>query len=937
MFSSMRPIGLAHAAAVGRACRRSCSLLCGRLHGKTIQGQGFQETRFLNQPPTALRTAVIDLKVEHKRRPASLEKAISNILEKEEEDLQEEFDRPDASSDRLYRSSFVHPLSMKTNCKETCGVSPLNLVPRPARTKRPHTPVLMKDALRRDELANKKKVLCFEMEAAGLMDDFPCLVVRGIWNYSDTHTNDEWQSYAALVAAAYAKELLKRIPPDHVEAEKRIADFLSAILNWLTPVENSTEHNDFIYRRQEGTGQWLLNSVKFQVWLNTDKQTLFCPGIPGAEETIMTAIVIDCLQEKFRDDQSVGIAYIYCSFQEQTKRPENLLASLLKQLAQRQSSLPRSVKDLYDRHTKDQTTPSFNEISRALHSVATTYSRVFIIIDALGECQISDDSQTRLVNRTKFLKEIFNLQDNVVANIFATSRPSKEIPDFFSKCLSLTITATDADILTYLNAKTSDIIDDEMRDTIRKGVLKAAGGMYFLLAQLHTHTLLSQLTNGHLKQALQALGKGMAGLDKTYGEAIGRIKDQGRGREVLAKRSSIMDHPLEKATFSTLELQHALAVQKNTTALDTDFCPPAELILSPCAGLVTINEETNIIRLVHYTTREYFERTWTSWFPSAQVDIAETCITYLSFDAFKGGPCQHHEFEARLFLSPLYSYAARNWGHHIPLSFLNDNLNLQSSNQRRKVGSASATEGGYDAVVRLLLKGNANVNAATEMENENVKRIIPALHLAAQEGHEAVVRLLLEHSADVNAPAEERKFDQGLSRISITAKTGMTALHLAATKGHTAAVRLLLREGADIDATMEEMTSRNWRQERRTGRTALHLAVARQHQEAIQLAHIRTTTMPTALHLAAKTGDEALVQLLLEKGANVNAAVDMVIFWGVARTALYLEAKNGYEVTVQLLIKNNANDGQWHNKGTDSTTPSGYSRAPKDSTIAAGA
>ncbi|KAI3339188.1 ankyrin repeat protein [Ustulina deusta] len=483
--------------------------------GKTIQGQGFQETRFLNQPPTALRTAVIDLKVEHKRRPASLEKAISSILEKEEEDLKEEFDRPDASSDRLYRSSFVHPLSMKTNCKETCGVSPLNLVPRPARTKRPHTPVvhygliasgnqLMKDALRRDELANKKKVLCFEMEAAGLMDDFPCLVVRGIWNYSDTHTNDEWQSYAALVAAAYAKELLKRIPPDHVEAEKRIADFLSdiqgevkdvsrgvdklarrqydqvhqAILNWLTPVENSTEHNDFIYRRQEGTGQWLLNSDKFQVWLNTDKPTLFCLGIPGAEETIMTAIVIDCCQEKFRDDQSVGIAYIYCSFQEQIKRPENLLASLLKQLTQRQSSLPRSVKDLYDRHTKDQTTPSFNEISRALHSVATTYSRVFIIIDALDECQISDDSQTRLVNRTKFLKEIFNLQDNVVANIFATSRPSKEIPNFFSKCLSLTITATDADILTYLNAKTSDIMDDEMRDTIRKGVLKAAGGMY---------------------------------------------------------------------------------------------------------------------------------------------------------------------------------------------------------------------------------------------------------------------------------------------------------------------------------------------------------------------------------------------------------------------------------------------------------------------------
>lgn len=206
--------------------------------GKTIQQQDFQETRFLNQPPTALRTAVIDLKVEHRRRPGSLEKAINSILEKEEEGLREELSRPDVGSDRLYRCNFIHPPNKKNICEETCGVDPSNLIPRPDRTKRPHAPVvhygliasgnqLMKDALRRDELADKKQVLCFEMEAAGLMDDFPCLVVRGICDYSDTHKNDEWQGYAALAAAAYAKDLLKRIPPDDVEAEKRIADIVS--------------------------------------------------------------------------------------------------------------------------------------------------------------------------------------------------------------------------------------------------------------------------------------------------------------------------------------------------------------------------------------------------------------------------------------------------------------------------------------------------------------------------------------------------------------------------------------------------------------------------------------------------------------------------------------------------------------------------------------
>jgi nucleoside phosphorylase len=65
----------------------------------------------------------------------------------------------------------------------------------------------MKNALERDSLAERDKVICFEMEAAGLMDNFPCLVIRGICDYADSHKNKKWQPYAAAVAAAYAKKL----------------------------------------------------------------------------------------------------------------------------------------------------------------------------------------------------------------------------------------------------------------------------------------------------------------------------------------------------------------------------------------------------------------------------------------------------------------------------------------------------------------------------------------------------------------------------------------------------------------------------------------------------------------------------------------------------------------------------------------------------------
>jgi nucleoside phosphorylase len=88
----------------------------------------------------------------------------------------------------------------------------------------------MKNALLRDSLAAEKDVLCFEMEAAGLMNHFPCLVIRGICDYSDSHKNKEWQGYAAMMAAAYAKDLLYQIPLHTVQAEKKLSDVLSGEL-----------------------------------------------------------------------------------------------------------------------------------------------------------------------------------------------------------------------------------------------------------------------------------------------------------------------------------------------------------------------------------------------------------------------------------------------------------------------------------------------------------------------------------------------------------------------------------------------------------------------------------------------------------------------------------------------------------------------------------
>jgi hypothetical protein len=215
-------------------------------------------------------------------------------------------------------------------------------------------------------------------------------------------------------------------------------------LDWLTPINYAAQQSDFISRRQAGTGQWLLESAEFQAWVATNQQVLFCPGNPGAGKTIFTSIVVDYLYTKFQKDTDIGIAYLYCNFRRRDEqKAEELLASLLKQLAQGRS-LPESVKYLYDSHKDRPTRPTFNEISGILQSVSALYSRIFIIVDALDECQTSYGC------RTKFLNEIFTLQAKFGANIFITLRFNSEINENFKDSIRLEIRARDHDMQRYL-------------------------------------------------------------------------------------------------------------------------------------------------------------------------------------------------------------------------------------------------------------------------------------------------------------------------------------------------------------------------------------------------------------------------------------------------------------------------------------------------------
>jgi nucleoside phosphorylase len=189
-------------------------------YGKTVQEGKFERTGTLNRPPDVLLHAVARLQAKHLMEEPALPKYLSEMGSKFPR-LASTSAFPGTEHDYLFEATYDHPRTEATcaNCRTDRRVK---------RTERSdNIPVVhygliasgnqvMRDGGTRQRLRSELPILCFEMEAAGLMDDFPCLVIRGICDYADSHKNKRWQPYAAATAAAYAKELLNVISATQV-------------------------------------------------------------------------------------------------------------------------------------------------------------------------------------------------------------------------------------------------------------------------------------------------------------------------------------------------------------------------------------------------------------------------------------------------------------------------------------------------------------------------------------------------------------------------------------------------------------------------------------------------------------------------------------------------------------------------------------------------
>jgi nucleoside phosphorylase len=175
-------------------------------------GESFAETGTLETPPRELGNALATLQARHIRRESEIQRHIEKMLEANPA-MRLPFSFPGPEGDLLFPSHYKHCNENMSNCSEC---DPSKVILRLEHRGRPAvfygpiawTSTVIDDSLSRDKISHERGIYCIEMETMGLINLFPCLVIRGIWNYSDSHRNKAWQSRAAATAAGYAKELL---------------------------------------------------------------------------------------------------------------------------------------------------------------------------------------------------------------------------------------------------------------------------------------------------------------------------------------------------------------------------------------------------------------------------------------------------------------------------------------------------------------------------------------------------------------------------------------------------------------------------------------------------------------------------------------------------------------------------------------------------------
>ena len=427
-----------------------------------------------------------------------------------------------------------------------------------------------------------------------------------------------------------------------------------------------------------------------------------------------------------------------------------------------------------------------------------------------------------------------------------------------------------------------------------------------------------------LQTLIDAVESLPSSIHQQYKERLDRINHQDPDHRNFALRIlGWLTHAVRP--MKVQELRHALAVRQGNKAIATRDLDMEDLFVPCCHGLVAIEQETQIIRLIHHTAQQYLDDDRLPMFSEIQAQILGTCLTYLSFSEFERGRCTFQSFDNvwevnevangkriakrrflpdRLSKFPFLHYAASSWGWHATgdvglshekkiLTFLQSPMLLESAAQvqdsdllytwplseentksiRTHLPLIVSGSFGLGRIMSILLDKleGFDVNVTYGSKKSTL------LHKAVEAGSLALTRVLLDAGADIKLPEPDS---------IISGKRSI--LYKAIAHGHDAIVEALLSQGSDVQVEESAIYCATFCE----SETAIQFIVNRSSDGAE-----RAERLHQILLHAASLGKVSVIDLALRLGANVSAKDTN------GQTALFVAVEHGRSDAVDVLLK----------------------------------
>ncbi|KAI1124307.1 ankyrin repeat-containing domain protein [Nemania abortiva] len=703
----------------------------------------------------------------------------------------------------------------------------------------------------------------------------------------------EWEDHLRVIREAIVFSSAVPTTADPTADAINDLDRKEKIFDFITKVKLEPKHRDIARVRHANTCLWIQKCNSFQKWLGGEAAPcLWIHGTPGCGKTIMLSFIVDHLKEE-RACPDMVIIPTYFTHQDPTLHDvESTFQAILRYAA---SSLygKEGVHEVLYRLRENcqqaqQRLPNLRECCDALENLSQLGSTLVLCFDGVDE--LPDVSQQRLLTRLGALEKIPEIK------VIISSRSSLNLRSISH--VELPMSANEDDLRLYLNNTVADIMDeiaadmavpppDGLKQEIVDRIIEKSNGM-FLLATLQARQLRSASS---LREVLERSHGLPEEIDGQYSMYLDRVKSQPRSKLALKAIQwvSCAYRPLQ-----VQELVEALSVRSGDSNLDPTGMTAVEKIVQAAGGLLVLDTDSNIIRLVHDSLRDYLYRNQSKALGMPHLSILATLATYLDFQAFdnkQGRIISENWLEIELLKSnhKLLDYACRCWNHHLrSINSSEQHTGLRVANRiaasstllriTTSIRLGSAVSGLTPFHIAMLWEDPTLASEIVSKFTTSPSLVPPRdkgptpLHLAARFNNVACAKLSVKVCSDIWAE------DQA----------GTTPLHTAALYGSEAVLACLLGIVAkldDLDAIINHPDQRGW--------TPLHSALSNSHLTcAMQLlAHganpnARTLSGKTAVHLAIDSCPLGL-DALLKAGATFTGLTK------TGRSALHIACASG--------------------------------------------